>query len=127
MYGNNPKLSAELVKKYHIKYYYEDFYSIQSSQECLNGFEQMKDPRMADLSLACLRIDPGRENYINEAGIPGIKVHTRLDPASSVAPLFDMIAIKPSNTSSWLQQHSTVVKQTNLQNGVLQRLWEITP
>lgn len=125
LYGNNDTLIAELVGKYGIKYLYEDFYSSQAVAQCGQGFDRLSDPAASDIALSCLMTDPSRENYIKQAGITTTKVHTRIDPASTVAPRFAMIAIKPGNMSKWLAEHSIPLKQVNAGDGVLQRLAEI--
>ena len=128
LYGTNESLSKELVKQYHLKYVYDDFYAIQNQGVCTQVFEHLENPAADDASMACLRTDPARESYINAAGITTVKVHARLDPASSVAPLFDMIAIKPTGYSAWITNHTILVRQTLTQDqAVYQRLWQIRP
>ncbi|MEK6960929.1 MAG: hypothetical protein AABX47_07180 [Nanoarchaeota archaeon] len=127
LYGNNSTQILDLIEKYNIKYIYEDFYSAQNQAQCAQSFDQFSKPEAADYSMTCLRANPPLENYIKQAGLTTIKVHARLDPASNVAPLFDMIAIKPGNTSLWLVNHTRLVRQVNADTGMFQRLVEITP
>lgn len=94
LYGNNTKVKKELISKYQISWFYEDAYAVQAQQECRAYIEQ----KLNDFySVRCLRTTPEYESYLKENGVEYVKSYAGLDPASSVAPLFDLLSIKPTN------------------------------
>ncbi|RMF56011.1 hypothetical protein D6745_00540, partial [Candidatus Woesearchaeota archaeon] len=98
LYGNNSEEIKRLLKKYDVKYLYEDQYSFQSQKQCLENWALFDTEEFGDMSYNCLRTTPEYKKYLQANGIQVKKVHARLDVASNKAPKFDLIAIKPGKS-----------------------------
>lgn len=125
LYGKNSSLTESLIKQYHVKYIYEDYYSIQNQQDCRAVFSHLDNPANHDASMACLRTDPRKAGYLQAAGIEIAKVNARLDPASNVAPTFDMLAIHGAKVNPWLEDHKKLIAEIKTGEQIFQRLYEI--
>ncbi|MEM3877730.1 MAG: hypothetical protein QXW07_04475 [Candidatus Woesearchaeota archaeon] len=95
MYGNNSALKMELIKKYNVRYFYYDYFTITNSKSCLQMWENFSNPAYWELSYSCMRVLPQYEEYLKENGIETKKVYARLDIAFQDAPRTELVIIKP--------------------------------
>lgn len=114
LYGSNESLRQKLLEKYRVKYYYEDFYSSTSRMQCLSVWNSLGGSASDDLSYNCLRTNLEYEDYLLQNNITFKRVNARLDPASSVAPKYDILAIKPGSLALKAEEMHKIEKQGQL-------------
>ncbi len=100
LYGNDTQKRQELIREYGVTHIYADFYSAQSINNCLAAWDRFNDPSAADASYDCLRVsNTSLAPYLRRYGIDTKTVHARMDIASSLAPTYDLVIIKPTNVT----------------------------
>ncbi|MBI4448845.1 hypothetical protein HY641_02350 [Candidatus Woesearchaeota archaeon] len=124
LYGNDSSTVRRLLSNYGVIYLYEDFYSYQQQTQCDQYFDQLATT--PDASFACLRTTPQYSDYLMKNGVAFTRVKARLDPASPVAPTFDMLAIRPANYT-YILEIGKSLRQINSQQGIVQKWVEIDP
>ncbi len=125
LYGKNENKIKELIKKYNVKYLYEDFYSERAKLDCLNAWDLLDNPNYGENSYNCLRVAPEYEHILKENGLEYKKTTARLDVASPVAPRFELLAIKPGVYSDYILKNTKVLKEAKIQNQTVVRLLKI--
>ncbi len=123
LYGNNITLIKKLINQYKIKYFYEDIYSESAKINCLNFWSTLNSN--GELSYDCLRTNMTYLNYLEDNGISTSQVFARLDPASSVAPRFKLLAIKPTNYSDFILKNTKLINQMDNNGVVIARFYKI--
>ena len=124
LYGNNSNTVVGLLQNYSVQYLYEDFYSYQQQALCDSYFGRLNQTGGGDASFACLRTTLQYASYLGDNGISFVKVHARLDPASSVAPQFDLLAIRPGNYT-WVATHGNLIRQAGTPPQIIQKWVEL--
>ncbi|MBW3022779.1 hypothetical protein KY308_01620, partial [Candidatus Woesearchaeota archaeon] len=114
LYGNDSSKIKSLIEEYHVKYFYTDSYAEQSEANCIKLWDNLSNPMYGDYSYSCFRVSPEYADYLKENGLQFEKVTARLDVASDLAPKFELLAIKPSNLSSYFIEHAKLISQNNV-------------
>lgn len=123
LYGKNNDTIRELLNNHSVRYLYEDHYSAEQEAACKSQKGNLA--ANPDISFSCLRTSPAYADYLSSNGIEYVKVHGRIDPASNVAPKFDMLAIIPGNYT-YIQSHLKSLQGAQAQGQLIQRWSEIT-
>lgn len=123
LYGNNKTLVRQLLDEYKVKYLYDDQFSLNQQAMCAQNFDKFNTSEQAmEVTYACLRTNGTYQDYLEQNGVQILPVKVRIDPASSVAPRFDMLAIKPTIYTS-IQSYAILIKQVQASDGNMLQQW----
>jgi hypothetical protein len=93
LYGDDDAKRRELLSKYHVSYYYDDYYAAQNRQNCVSAWDSLS--QNPDASYSCLAVTSEWASYLDKYNITYTRIVARFDPSRNDVSSFEQLAIKP--------------------------------
>ncbi|MDP2749609.1 MAG: hypothetical protein Q8O89_02130 [Nanoarchaeota archaeon] len=131
LYGNDSEKTKELLKEYNVKYLYEDFYSLQTKQQCESIWNSLEETNEGNVNMqfqsyVCLQTTAEFEEYLKQYGVEYKKITGPLDPAGGLeTPKFALLAIRGTEFNSYVLNKTKLVHQELTPGGTIAVLYKI--